>query len=428
MQGLTEEGEERPKTKKKKSAVVLPEPEVVNKAKKKPSKMSEKPNSNLKTDKSYEDFSPILDGYADLLDHLNPDDPNSEVDKVVKFILDKNILVRNVNIQLSHICFSNNQYFYQNIKGLSGLKFGRYTKGKFGEDACLLKRWDELVRVVPINSPQKFFTDLSHIQPREKKHRGLKRNVVGCYLGQDLDDVRHAANIFQHACILINPPTSGKFSKEEDEVILREVEKSGPGLKTWKQICELLGRSRTNTISRRHQLLISKKTMAIGKWTLPEDKIILGTLFGGQKNAGVENIKRVSYTDIDQLVEKLNRLKPNIRVHWNKYLKPILLSYHYGTLHKLWRLDFLKYLVEKKVTGAQSMNYSEIATLFPEQTSDSLLGVLDAFSLKHEIEEQPLYQVIQKYLPTYRDPQGSDRIKNYREEIVRIYDEVRNRS
>ena len=33
--------------------------------------------------KSYEDFSPIMDGYGFLLDHLKPDDPDSEVDKVV---------------------------------------------------------------------------------------------------------------------------------------------------------------------------------------------------------------------------------------------------------------------------------------------------------------------------------------------------------
>jgi hypothetical protein len=425
---LTEKGEERPTAKNKKSTVILAEPEVVKKAKKKSSKMCEKTNSNLKTGKSYEDFSPILDGYADLLDHLNPEE--SEVDKVVKFILDKNILVRNVNVQLSHISVARSRNFYQSIKGLSSMKVGRYTKGKFGEDACLLKRWDELVRDVPIKDPQNFITELSHIQPIEKKHKGLKRNVVGCYLGQDLDDVRHAADVFRRIRILLCPPIYGKFRKEEDEIILREVEKLGPGLKTWNQIGVLLGRTRIQSISRRYQLITAKKPMAFGRWTLSENKILLENLFGGKKGAGVDEIKSVRFNDIvlDLVADKLSRLKVNVWLHWNKHLKPVLLSYHYGTLHKLWRSDFLKYLVEKKVTGSQSMNYSEIATLFPEQTPDSLLSVLDVFSQKHEIEEQPLYQIIQKYLPTYRDLQGSDRMTNFREEIVRIYDEVRNRS
>ncbi len=392
--------------------------------------MSDKPNSNLKTDKSYEEFSPILDGYADLLDHLNPDDPNSEVDKVVKYILDKNIPIRNVNIQLSHIGSSRNRHFYRNIRGLTSLKVGRYTKGKFGEDACLLKRWDELVRDVPIKDPQSFITELSHIEPREKKHKGVKRNVVGCYLGQDLKDVRHAADVFRRTRILLNLKTIGRFSKEEDKIILREVEKLGPGLKTWNQIGVLLGRTRIQSISRRYQLLTAKKPMAFGRWTQSEDEVLLENLFGGKKGAGVDEIKSVRFNDfvLDLVADELGRLKVNVWLHWNKYLKPILLAYHYGTLHKLWRLDFLRYLVEKKVTGRQSMNYSEIATLFPEQTPDSLHGALDVFSRKYEVEEQPLYQIIQKYLPTYRDLQGSDRMTNFREEIVRIYDEVRNRS
>jgi hypothetical protein len=40
------------------------------------------------------------DGFQELVGQLNPNDPDSEVDKVVKFILDQNILVRHLNVQV----------------------------------------------------------------------------------------------------------------------------------------------------------------------------------------------------------------------------------------------------------------------------------------------------------------------------------------
>ncbi len=404
---------------------------VVNKAKMQSRKISEKTNSNLGIEKSYEDFSPILDGYSDLLDHLSPDDPNSEIDKVVKFILHKNILVRHVNILLSNLSSTKSVDFYESIQEMKNLKVGRFTRGKFGEDVFLLKRWDQLIHEVPIYNPLKLLSELSCIDHKEKsvlkKRKGLKRNVIGCYLGQDLDAIRHAADIFHHACRLISTPIQGKFSKEEDSVILSEVEKTGASLKTWKKIGYLLKRTNLFSISRRHRLLTTEKTSVVGRWTLPEVEILFETFFGGQKNDSVDLIKSLRYKDFDLVADKLNRPKNNVWDHWSKSLKPILLSHHSGTLHKLWCLEFYKYLVEKKVTGRQNINFSEAVQLFPEQNSESLHQALRIFSRKEENEEQPLYQVIQKYLPTFKDPQERERIKNFREEIVRIYDEVRKR-
>jgi len=39
-------------------------------------------------------------GFQELVGLLNPNDPYSEVDRVVKFILDQNIRVRHLNIQV----------------------------------------------------------------------------------------------------------------------------------------------------------------------------------------------------------------------------------------------------------------------------------------------------------------------------------------
>ena len=62
-------------------------------------------------EKSYDDWSRIGSGFQELVGLLNPDDTTSEVDKVVKFILDKNILVRHINLQYSDFTNVNAQYF-----------------------------------------------------------------------------------------------------------------------------------------------------------------------------------------------------------------------------------------------------------------------------------------------------------------------------
>ena len=385
--------------------------------------------------KSYEDFSPIMDGYGFLLDHLKPDDPDSEVDKVVKFILDKNIQVRHINILLSTAFSATNNHFYNKIKGFENLKSGRYTEGKYGEDAILLKQWSELVHSVPINDPQKFLSEVSNISSEGRgfsmKVNGAKRNVVGCFLGQGLTAVRHAADIFHHAWQLLNPSAvSGRFSAEEDAIILQEVKKTGACVETWKRICQLLNRTITLSIQKRYQRITVEKEFYVGKWNLTEQMILLETLFGGKRNSGVDEIKSFNFASkhFDALEEKLNRPKRYIWRYYNRILVPILLSQHLGTLHRPWIFDFLTYLVKNKVAGRQDINFSEVTKLFPEQNVESCHKALSNFKSRRSHEDKPLYQVIQSCLPTYNDRQDSERIQNFREQIVKIYEEAKNKT
>jgi len=52
----------------------------------------------------------ISSGFHELVGHLRPDDPDSEVDKVVKFILDADIPVRHINLQFADFTNVNAQY------------------------------------------------------------------------------------------------------------------------------------------------------------------------------------------------------------------------------------------------------------------------------------------------------------------------------
>jgi hypothetical protein len=373
--------------------------------------------------KSYKDFSPIMDGYGDLLEGLNPDDPNSEVDKVVRFILDKNILVRHVNVVLSRFAISRSSAFYEAAKDMKELKIGRFTPGIFGENESLLKNWDELVRTVPISDPDKLIQDfLSLSSTNAKCPKKRKRNVLGCFLGKELKNVRHGADIFQHFSRLLSSQT-GKFTKAEDKQILEEVIKFGPCLETWKRLNVHLKRSKPYTIKKRYIHLTSEKNLLRGRWTISEDEVFLETVFGGGcKDTGVDKVKSVGKADLQMVAEKLNRQLKSAEYHWWRLLLPILLSYHEGTLHKPWRTTFLKYLIEKQVVHPKDIDFKEAIGLIPNHTVLSLSTALQIF--KFYEKDKPLYQLIQERLPTYQDPQETPKMQNYREKIVAIYSKV----
>jgi hypothetical protein len=396
------------------------------KPKKKPAKKTNKKSTfENDSEKSYEDFSPIMDGYGDLLDHLNPEDPKSEVDKVVKYILDKNIQVHHINIALCRFTNVRAKDFADLHKKMPFIKIGRYSPGDFGDDDRLIKRWNELVETVPIIDPNQCIVDFSQLKTREVLK---KRNVLGCFLGQDLPNVRHCADVFQHACSLLKPLKSGKFSKDEDKIILEEAKKFGPCLSTWKRLILKLNRKNDAAISRRYATLTEERSLFRGMWSLIEEEVLLESLFTGRKKTGIDEIKEVSFKDFQSCSEQLNRSNQYVSAHWRHIVMPILLSYHYGTLHRPWRREFFEYLVEKKVAAVQDIDYSEASSFWPEQSHCSFINSLRNFGKKQAVRKKPLFQIIEENLHSFKDPQENERVRNYREEIVRIYDEVKNRT
>ena len=393
-------------------------------AKKSESAEGNKPNSD--GEKSYQDLTPILEGYGDLLDLLNPNDANSEVDKVVKYILCKNILVRHLNVALSRFTASTGPEYYAQVKDFDFLKIGRFTHGDLGEDALLEKRWNELVEQVPIHDPKKCINDFSKLKRGEERVL-KKRNVIGCFLGQDLPHIRHAADIFHHACTLLQTKNNGKYSKEEDTIILEEVRKSGACASTWRKLSLVLNRNYTDSIANRYKTITDYQYQQKGRWSLTEDEMLLEHLFEGKSNVGIEEIKNVAYNDFKSFALLLNRTQKNVSNRWKCTLMPILLSFHYETLHKLWRRHFFEYLIEKKIVAIPEINYSDAMSLFPEQNPSSLVTPLKHYAIKQSKLNKPLYQILQDCLPTFTDSQEIERVKNFRQEIVRIYEEVKHR-
>jgi hypothetical protein len=101
---------------------------------------------------SYEDWVPIQIGYFDLYQHLHPEE--SEVDKLVKYILDQNIPVRYLNV-----AYSNRTTVGNDVDGMNAVcpmfRHLRFTTGVNGDDGKIVKGWKEVVKQAKIKNPLK---------------------------------------------------------------------------------------------------------------------------------------------------------------------------------------------------------------------------------------------------------------------------------
>ena len=96
-----------------------------------------------------EDLVPIQMGFSDLYPHLQPE--CSEVDKIVKYILDLNISIRFLNVKFSH------KDALLDVENLTvacpNFRHQRYSLGQTGDEGKILKRWSQLVKELSIQSP-----------------------------------------------------------------------------------------------------------------------------------------------------------------------------------------------------------------------------------------------------------------------------------
>ena len=224
---------------------------------------------------------------------LQPDNPDSEVDKVVKFILDQNIPVRYLGIKFNKLtstkCHRRAPELIEIAKANPKLKFVRMRPGKDGEGEIIRTNWEKLMGKVQVVNRGKCYSDffLHRINlPR-------KRNVLGCYLGQNLPYIRLAPTIIRFATEVLGNWNTGTFTKEEDRIILFEVKKNGATSRTWQKLGAILNRIGTETVFKRYTLLTVSKIYS-GKWQLSEDSLLLGHLFQGKRDSSADSIRNIS--------------------------------------------------------------------------------------------------------------------------------------
>ncbi len=383
--------------------------------------------------RSLDSWASIREGFSDLADHLNPEDPESEVDKMIKFILDANIPVRYFNVQYSYITHITNLYSLElmNIKKVcSHFKIGRFSRGAKGEDGVITTNWERLVKDANIQNPRKCYKDFKKLSRTKGTDRLSlrKRNVLGCYLAQNLPYIRHGSDVFQRAVAVLYPCNEGRYTKEEDELILEEVKKHGADCGTWRTLAELLNRKKAGNISVRHEVLTKGKTNNSGKWSSEDYRLFFDYIFKERnpgKEAGVDFINSIKNSVIMASGEVLNRIPCRVYSHWYGYVKPLLLSYHCGSLHTEWKFRFFDYLIKSKVASNQDINWEEAKAEFPNQSTNSLAASFRDVRRTESYNGVPLYLAIQDFKEKTKHHNVRQSSKDFKEKIVFLYDKAR---
>ena len=100
---------------------------------------------------SYDDWVPIHIGYSDLYNNLHPDE--SEVDKLVKYILDKNVPVRYLNVAYSNKTSVGDADEMRRVCPL--FRHLMFTPGPTGDEGKIEQGWKHVVKQAKIKNPLK---------------------------------------------------------------------------------------------------------------------------------------------------------------------------------------------------------------------------------------------------------------------------------
>jgi len=389
-------------------------------------------SSKRSEEKPLDAWTNIQEGFSDLKGHLDPNNSGSEVDKVVNFILSRNIPARFINVMYDNFsCLNikkNSEVKLSMERECPGIKFGRFSRGLNGEDGKIQENWIKLITEASIENPLKCIEDFARLDIAGYNQNLLRQNVLGIYLSRGLPYVRLGAEVFNRAVALFYLSNDGQYTEEENNIILNTVESFGTGLSTWQKLADLLKRRKPSNISKHYILLTKAKGMNSGKWTESDFKTFFDHVFNTaneSKMTGVEYILNLPNSTILEAAKLLRRIDFYVLQQWNVTIRPILLAYHKGTLHTEWRREFLQYLLNRKVISVQDINWDEAKVHFPDHTTPSLERALLSIRRQSTFGSQPLYKSIQDYLPKLKNSAEMKSYKDNKEKIVYLYDQAR---
>jgi len=101
----------------------------------------------------FDEWVSIKEAFKNLYPFLE----KNESDKVVLYVLNKNMPIRFMNA----VMFTNKGAKDEINKICPSIKFKKFSSGTKGDDGKIINRWYELIREVPIRDPVRCFKDLS---------------------------------------------------------------------------------------------------------------------------------------------------------------------------------------------------------------------------------------------------------------------------
>jgi len=192
----------------------------------------------------------------------------------------------------------------------------------------------------------------------DDKNIWLKRNVIGYYLSQGLTSARLATEVF-HRALNLKCLKTGKFSAEEDQIILDFVQREG---RKFAKLGKLL-RRRSNSVSVRHHYLDTRGLNSKDgtRFTLEEDKLIITEVFAVAKN--FLHDQKIKKKDWKEIGKKLQRNPQSAYNRWKIVLEPMLKKYHAGSLYVDEKEVLINHMVEHDMDHAQDVDWKALVKL-----------------------------------------------------------------
>ena len=366
----------------------------------------------------------ITDLFIDKLDDLKSLPQDSEIPKVVKFILDSNIKVRKsvrntfdiIPKQCKRVYFEKNFAYIRSDK-LSGLRYGDAS-----EESLILKQWNNLVKGVPIYVPEKFLIQI------EETTLSWCQTLLGAFLSRDMTENHRCASQLFNALISLKKRKGG-LTPEEDELILALGARNAPSTE-WKKLATDMGRSPISLSARLHYLKNDKgKSTRFARFTLEEDRKILEYVNERFDISSSESLKSMKSSDLHGLTKVIARGQTIIVNRWRGILMPAILSYLYGVPEIQWRNEFLKFIIHQKVMNLTSINWTDVLQKWPYQTKFNLTRTLDIASRyckdNNTDANSPLYKQVSNYLSHPIKKGISLSQQDQRRAVLKIFDEIR---
>ena len=191
-----------------------------------------------------------------------------------------------------------------------------------------------------------------------------KTNVIGCFLGQRLPDLRLPCEIFQRADSLHNKneevATRIVFTESDDKKIVEYMKNNAESDRTpYSSLSKMLGYPR-NVIQKRYtRILQPGGNVVSGRYTNKENREIMETIFEENENA-LNHYYASSDPMWDRLGSKLNRRPLSLFSRWEGVIKPQILLYQNGLDHLDFRRILIDYFLEKGILFRNETNWSEI--------------------------------------------------------------------
>jgi hypothetical protein len=372
------------------------------------------------------EWTTIQEAYGDKCDAIEAlDNGQSEVAKVLRYILDKDIPIKKIyvaTVGVKFIIFNGSRLQLSDSarKKYPQIKSGHFSvasSGKLSDECLIFRAWDDLVQQVPILNPKQCMSDFNQLQDSSLWSWGL----VGCYLKKYLTIDRYAVSVFYFAKNQILFRT-GTFDEQEDELIWERI-KNNDGPYNLDELSSALTRQKHEIASRIERLKRNEtKSQKRAHYTLKEDHMILQGLFGQPKPIFLEDIINMKSKNLHLLEKEINRSRESIQNRWRYNIKPCLLAHLHGRIEND-SLDILKYLMNSKAISISNIDWSSVIENFPYCSRQAITNMLRSgmFTRDHGL---PLFERISKNIHKYKSGSTPSAEKR-KQDLLEVFDDFR---